>query len=183
MQLTQYTRYHINFGSKWIAACGALMGLSFFLRIIYYFGLMSLRDVGIIELLTSAIIGIILCGGFVVCMICLRMDAPGLYGLAGAAQCLFLIILSFTSGSAARIVLAIVWYGLTAAILLATVGGYLPGRLLAGLMFFISAFIRFFFFDIGQIGLIKWFQELGVLSVLIGVGCFAMGHKSSHKRK
>ena len=183
MRLKQYTNYHVNFNSKCTAACGALMGLSFFLRIVYYFGLMSLWDVGFFELLTSAFLGIILCGGVVVCLICMRMDAPGLYGLAGAAQCLFLIILSFTTGSAFRIVLAIVWYGLTAVILLSTVGGYLPGRLLAGLMFFISAFIRFFFFDIGQIGLIKWFQELGVLSVLIGVGCFARGLKSSHKRK
>ena len=183
MRLKQYTNYHVNFNSKCTAACGALMGLSFFLRIVYYFGLMSLRDVGFFELLTSAFFGIILCGGVVVCLICMRMDAPGLYGLAGAAQCLFLIILSFTTGSAGRIILALVWYSLTAVILLVTVGGYLPGRLLAGLMFFVSAFIRFFFFDVGRIGVLQWFRELAVLSVLIGMGCFVMGLKSTTNRK
>ena len=183
MQLKQYTRYHVNFDSKWTATCGALMGLSFFLRIIYYFGLMSLRDVGIVELLTSAITGIILCGGAVVCLNCLRLNAPGLYGLMGAAQCFLLIVLSFTTGSPLRIILAIIWYILTALVFLATAGGYLPGRLLAGLMFAIPAFVRLVFFDIGQIGLIKWFQELAVLSVLVGLACFAMGLKHASHNK
>lgn len=183
MQLKQYTRYHVNFDSKWTAACGALMGLSFFLRIIYYFGLMSLRDVGIIELLSSAILGIVLCGSAVVCLNCLHLNAPGLYGLMGALQCFLLIILSFTTGSPVRIVLAIIWYVLAALVFLATVGGYLPGRLLAGLMFAIPAFVRLFFFDIGKIGLIKWFQELAVLSVLLALGCFAMGLKSASHNK
>ena len=183
MQLKQYTRYHVNFYSKWTAACGALMGLSFFLRIVYYFGLMNLRDVGIIELLTSAIIGIILCGGAVICLNGLRLDAPGLYGLMGALQCFLLIILSFTTGSPVRIILAIIWYVLAALVFLATVGGYLPGRLLAGLMFAIPFFVRLFFFDIGRIGLIKWFQELAVLSVLVALGCLAMGLKHAHHNK
>ena len=34
MELKRYTKYQINFDSKWISACGALMGLSFFLRIV-----------------------------------------------------------------------------------------------------------------------------------------------------
>lgn len=183
MNLKQYTSYQIDFNSKWISACGAIMGLSFFLRIVYYFGLMSLRDVGIIELLISMIAGILLCGGMVVCLNCMRMNAPGLYGIAGAAQCLMLIILSFGTGSAIRIVLAILWYVLAAIILLMTVGGYLPGKLLASLMFFIPAGVRFFFFDIGKIGLIAWVNELAVLSVLIGIGCLAMGLKKTPRKK
>lgn len=182
MQLKQYTRFQVDFESKWITAFGALTGLSFFLRIVYYFGLMSLRDVSIIELLTSALMGIILCG-IVVCMNCLHMNAPGLYGLIGAAQCLLLIILSFTTGSPLRIILAIIWYALTALVLLATVGGYLPGRLLAALMFALPGVVRLLFFDLGKLGIIKWFRELGVLSILAAFVCFAMGLKPASDKK
>lgn len=179
MQLKQYTRYQLDFTSKWTAACGVLMGMSFFLRIVYYFGLMSLRDVGIIELLTSAIIGILLCGGMVIYLSCLHRNAPGLYAMAGAVHCLMLMILSFTSGSAVQIIIACIWYLLAAGVLLITAGGYLPGRLLAAFMFFIPIFVRFFFYDLGKLGLIAWFRELAVLSVLAALGCFAMGLKAS----
>lgn len=181
MNLKQYTRYKINFDSQWITVSSALMGLSFFMRIVYYFALVSLRDVPVLELLASVIIGILLCGGFVVCLQCLRLNAPGLYGLIGAAQCLMVIVLSFTTGSPLRIILAVIWYALSAVILLATAGGYLPGRLLAGFMFLIPVIVRFFFFDLGQIGLIQWVNELAVLSLLIAFGCFAMGLKSTAK--
>ena len=183
MQLKKYARFHVNFASKWTAAFGVFMGMAFFLRIVYYFGLMSLRDVGFIELLTSAIIGICLCGGAVLFLNYLHRDAPGLYGLMGAVQCVLVFILACTTGNIGRIILAFVWYAMTAVILVATVGGYLPGRLLAAVMFFLPVFVRFFFFDLGQIGIIRWVQELAVLSTLTALGCFAMGLKPSPIRK
>lgn len=177
MRLKQYTRYQVDFSSKWTASFGVLMGLSFFLRIVYYFGLMSLRDVGIIELLTSALFGIFLCGTTVVCLNVLHRNAPGLYGIVGAVQCLLVFIVTCTTGNVGRIILAFVWYVLTAVILLITVGGYLPGKLLAGLMFAFSVVVRLLFFDLGHLGIISWVQELAVLSSLTAMGCFAMGLK------
>ena len=179
MRLKQYTRYQVDFSSKWTAAFGVLMGLSFFLRIVYYFGLRSLRDVGIIELLTSALVGILLCGGTVVFLNVLRRNAPGLYGIVGAIQCLLVFVVTCTTGSLGRIVLALLWYALTAAILLITVGGKLPGRLLAALMFAIAAIVRLLFFDLGHLGIISWVQELAVLSSLSAIACFVMGLKPS----
>ena len=178
MRLKKYTQYHVNFDSKYVNACGALMGLSFFLRIVYYFGLMSLKDVSIAEFLTSGILGILLCGAFVICLICLRLNAPGLFGLMGAGQCLMLMIASFTTGSAARIVLAILWYALCAAVFIITISGHLPGRLLSALMFWLAGFVRIFFFDLGRIGIFRWVQELAVLSAVVALGCFIMGLKS-----
>ena len=147
MQLKKYTRFHVDFQSNWTAAFGVLMGVAFFLRIIYYFGLMSLRDVGLIELLTSALTGICLSGGAVFFISVLKRNAPGLYGMMGAVQCLLVFIVVCTTGNTGRIILALVWYALTALILILTVGGYLPGRLLSGVMFFVPVFVRFFFFD------------------------------------
>ena len=183
MQMKKYTRFHVGFKSKWTAAFGVFMGIAFFLRIVYYFGLMSLRDVGIIELLTSALIGILLCGGAVVFVSVLKRNAPGLYGMMGAVQCLLVFIVVCTTGNVGRIILAFVWYALTALILVLTVGGYLPGRLLSGVMFFVPVFVRFFFFDLGHIGIIRWVQELAVLCTLTAMGCFVMGLKAETPKK
>lgn len=177
MKFKQYTHFQVDFSSKWTSACAACLGLSFFLRIAYYFALVSFRDVSIIELLTSGIIGIALCGTMAVYLKFLHRNAPGLYGIAGMIHCLLVVILSFTTGSAGRIILSLLWYGLTALILFATVGGYLPGRLLAALMFAVSIFVRLFFFDLGHIGLIQLVQEFAVLSSFAAFSCFAMGLK------
>lgn len=183
MGLRKYNQYHVDFDSKWTGACGALMGLSFFLRIVYYFALMNLKDVPLVEMLTSMILGILLCGGFVVCLICFRLNAPGLFGILGVAQCAILILATFATGNVLRIVLAILWYALCAAVFIVTINGNLPGRLLAGGVFWLGAFVRIVFFDLGRIGLFRWVQELAVLSVLIALGCFAMGLKSVNNEK
>lgn len=183
MQFRQYTRFQVDFSSKWTSAFGVLMGLSFFLRIVYYFALVSFRDVGIIELLTSALVGIFLCGATVVLLNVLHRNAPGLYGIIGALQCLLVFIVTCTAGGALRIILALIWYALAAVILLLTVSGRLPGKLLAALMFAIPAFIRFFVFDLGHLGIISWVLELAVLSTLAALSCFAMGLKATQSRK
>ena len=181
--MKRYTRFQVDLSSTWTASFGILMGLSFFLRIVYYFALRSFRDVGIIELLTSAIIGIFLCGAVVVNVNILRRNTAGLYGIIGAIFCLLVFIVTCTTGNVARIILALIWYSLTAAVLLATVSGYLPGKLLAGLMFATAAVVRLLFFDLGHIGIIRWVQELAILSSLSAIGCFAMGLKPVSKYK
>ena len=183
MRFKQYNRFQVDFSSKWTTSFGILMGLSFFLRIVYYFALRSFRDVSIIELLTSAIIGIFLCGATVANVNILRRDAAGLYGIIGAIFCLLVLIVTCTLGNLGRIILAFIWYSLTAIVLLSTVRGYLPGKLLAGLMFAIPVFVRLVFFDLGHIGIIRWVQELAVLSSLSAMGCFAMGLKVASKHK
>ncbi len=178
-----YTRFHMDFDSSWTKSFGVFMGLSFFLRIVYYFGLKSFRDVGIIELLTFGIAGIALCGCVVVWLICMQKNAPGLYGIIGVIHCLLIIILTCFGGNLVRIILALVWYFLAANILLLTVSGRFPGRLFAALMFFAPVAVRFIVFDLGRIGLITWVQELAVLSTLLALGCFAMGLKGKATEK
>ena len=181
MQLKKYTNFHMDFANKYTHAFGALTGLSFFLRVVYYFGLTSFRDVNILELLTVGMAGIVLCGVIVVLYKKAR-NAPGLYAIFGAVQCLLMIILALTGGSALRIVFAIIWYIPAALILLATAGGYLPGKLLAALMFFVPIAVRILFFGLGKLGMIGWVQELSMLSALAAFGCFAMSLKSVRMR-
>ena len=180
--MKQYTRFGLDFNSKWTNTCSGLMGLAFFLRVVYYFALRSFRDVNFFEILITMILGIALCAAFVVYITCLRRNAPGLYGMLGAAHCMTIFVLCCTTGNWVRIILAVIWYASAATVLLATVAGYLPGRLLAALMFAVPAVVRLLFFDLGHIGLIGWVLELSVLAVLVGLSCLAMGLRPIVKR-
>lgn len=182
MTLKQYTRYQIDFGSKWTSICGVLMGISFFLRLIYYFGLTNIYDVPFVEILTTMILGTGLCLAYLITLSVMRLNAPGVYGILGAVHCFLLILGTFSSGDPLRIVLAVIWYALAAGVLLITVGGYLPGRLLASVMFIIPALVRFFAFDLGRVGLLQWVREFGVLFALVGLACLPMGLKPGTQR-
>lgn len=177
MKLKKYTRYQIDFNSKWISVCGVLMGVSFFLRLIYYFGLTNIYDVAFVEVLSTMILGTALCLAYLITLSVMRLNAPGVYGILGAIHCCLLIFGTFSSGDALRIVLAILWYALAAGVLLMTVGGYLPGRLLSSLMFIIPTIVRFAAYDLGHVGLLQWVREVGVLIALVGLACLPMGLK------
>ena len=183
MKLKQYCRYQMNFSSKWVEACPILMGLGFFAAILYYFAITTIRDVPAVELVAAILGGILATAAFVVCVTVLRLNAPGLYAIFAAVQCFSLILLSFSTGDALRIVLTILWYLLSGAVFMATAGGYLPGRLLAALMFFIPIPVRILFFDIGKITLLQWVREFSVLFALGGIGCIAMGFVGTARNK
>ncbi|MBE6917597.1 MAG: hypothetical protein E7470_06855 [Ruminococcaceae bacterium] len=175
MKLKQYCRFQVDFKSKWIEACPLFMGLGFFATLVYYFAVTTLRDVPIIEAIAAILSGVLATAAFVVCMKCLFLNAPGLYAIFGAIQCVAIILIDIANGGAAQIVLSIIWYLLAGAVLVLTAGGYLPGRLLAGLMFLIPIPVRILFFDLGKLGLLQWVRELSVLLILAGIGCMAMG--------
>ncbi|MBE6934678.1 MAG: hypothetical protein E7462_06505 [Ruminococcaceae bacterium] len=177
MTLKQYTRYQIDFKSKWTSVCGVLMGLSFFLRLIYYFGLTNIYDLAVVEILSTMIPGAVLCLAYLFTLSVMRLNAPGVYGILGAVHCFLLMFGTFSSGDGVRIALAVIWYVLAAGVLLLTVGGYLPGRLLASLVFFVPAVVRLFVYDLNHVTLLQWVREFGVLFALVGLACLPMGLK------
>ena len=182
MKLKQYTRYQMDFTSKWTQVCGGLMGFSFFLRLIYYFGLTNIYDIGFVEILTTMLLGTALCLAYLITLSVMRLNAPGVYGVLGAVHCFLLILGTFSSGDVGRILLAVFWYALAAGVLLLTVGGYLPGKMLASLMFAIPILVRFFAYDLGHVNLLQWVRELGILFALIGLACLPMGLKFGSKK-
>lgn len=179
MNLKQYTRYQMDFKSKWTSACGILMGFSFFVRLIYYFGLTNIHDVGVVDILTTMIPGTALCLAYLITLSVMRLNAPGIYGILGAIHCFLLILGNFTGGNALRIILSILWYILAGGILLMTVGGYLPGKLLAFVMFALPLVVRFFFYDLNSLGILQWVREFGILLALVGLACLPMGLKTA----
>lgn len=183
MNLKQYCHYQFDFKCRWGQACPILMGLSFFATMLYYFAIVTLRALPATMVIGAVLYGVLMAGAFIVCMACLKLNAPGLYAIFGAAQCLGMILVSFSSGSAVKIIFAIIWYLFAGLVILATAGGYLPGRLLCSIVFFVPVFVRVLFYDLGKLGLFQWVGELSVLLMLCGLGCFAMALTSDIKRK
>ena len=170
MKLKIYKHYMIDFRSKWLMPSALLMGLSFFLRIVYYFGLTNLSTCSFGEVIFFMILPLLICSGYVVAMSALKLNAPVIYGMLGAGLCLLMVFWSFPTGDVLRIILSILIYVAAGTVLLATTGGYLPGKLLSSVLFALPLVCRFLFYR-GGIGILDWFLEISVLSLLVSLFC------------
>ena len=122
-------RYHIDVDSKGATACTALMGLAFFLRALYYFGLTRTETVPFGELLLMMVLPMVLEGAFMVFLRGLRLDLPLLYGVLGALACVLLLIQGCQDVGVLRMVLVIVAYVLLGALLVCTSLGLLTKQI------------------------------------------------------
>ena len=182
MKQKQYHRYMINFTGKWANTAVICMGISFFLLAVHYFGLRSLDSVRFAECLFSLILPMLCCIGFVVLIRILRFNAPGIYAILGCMLCLSLMIGTFSSGSILRLVLACIWYPLSAFVLIICAGGFLPGRLPATMMLFIALVVRILSFSLHLRGAAAWISEIAVLSMILALCCLPMTFCSGKKR-
>lgn len=180
--MKQYHRYHMDFTGKWAKASGICMGASLFLLAVYYFCVTPFGDHGVMEILFCLCLPLIASVAYVVLLRVLRWDAPGIYGILGALLCLSFLVGVFFSGSVVRIILGVVWYALCALVLLAALGGYLPGKLPSSAVFGISIAIRLIFFDIGKLGLAQWIGEGATLCAMASLVCLPMALVSVHSK-
>lgn len=171
MKFQQYDRYIVDFGSKWITRCSALMGISLFVRVVYFFGLVNLMQMDAFHVIFDMILTMGLSVAFLVFSAALRKNVPGLYAIMGAGFCLLLLISSFFTGDALRIVLAVLGYILAGGVLVITVAGYLPGKLLSSVLFVLPVAVRILFYGFGKIGLFQWVLELSVLLIMASLFC------------
>lgn len=166
MQLKRFDQYLIDFKGKWVTRCASLMGISLFVRVVYFFGLMNFTQCGAGQIIFDMILTMGLCIVFLVLLGAMKRNAPGLYGILGAGFLLLTMITTFGSGDVLRIVLAVLGYTAAATVLIATIGGYLPGTLLSSVLLLILLVIRVICFDLGQLGLFQWVLEISCLLIL-----------------
>lgn len=183
MQLKQYYRYVMDYSGKWIKASTMCMAASFFLLAVYYFALRGLASVGFGEAVFCVLLPMVLMVAYVVLTFYYKWNAPGLFALMGMAFCVFLFAGTFVSGNILRIILGVIWYPLSALILIGCAGGYLPRKIPAALIFAVTIFIRFFVFDIGRLGLFSWFLELSAFLCLASMGCLIMSFRELRTRE
>ena len=120
------------------------------------------------EVIFSMILPMLLCVAALVVLKFVRLNAPGVVGIIGAAMCLCLMIGTFFSGSALRVVLALVLYLAAGGLLIMTVGGLVPTRQFSVLAFGLIRLGRLLFFR-PSFGLLPIVLELSELSMLVAV--------------
>ena len=171
MKLKRYDRYVMDFKGKWVTRCAALMGVSLFVRVVYFFGLMNFTQCTGAQILFDMVLSMGLSIVFVAFMSAMRRNAPGLYAILATGLLVLTMITTFSSGDALRIVLAVLGYIAVSVSLIATVDGYLPNRLLSSLLVLLVLIIRIFCFDLGRLGIFQWVLEICNLLVLASLFC------------
>jgi hypothetical protein len=179
--MKQYNRYVMNPDGKWTKASVLCMAGALFTLAVYYFGLRGLISVGFLEAVFCLFLPLILMAGFIVLIHFLKWNAPGLFALIGLLLCVFLFFGIFGSGSFLRIILGVVWYPLSALVLVACAGGYLPGKQPAVFVFPIAIFFRVIF-NLGNAGLFGWVYEISAILTLAALGCLMMSFEAKKMR-
>ena len=169
MKLKQLIRYEMCFEGKWPDFCAAFMGVSFFLRILYYFGFLNLNDISGGEIFVSLILPLLLCCVFIVIFRLIKWNAPGIYAILGSAFCLLMLIWNFSSGDILRILLGTFMYIIAAVALLAAAGGYLPSKLIATVIFGAIAVFRFCNYSLEQPNIGAYIFEFSSISIIVSL--------------
>ena len=94
MQLKQYVRFDMNFSGNWPKICMGTIGISFFLRVLYYFGIVNIQDIAGGEVFLFLILPLFVFCVFIALFRVLKRNVPGIYGIIGCVMCLMLMILS-----------------------------------------------------------------------------------------
>lgn len=166
----------VDVDSRNVVYAATLMGASFFMRSVFYFGLSRLEELGAGELLLSMILPMLLELGFLILLRGVRLNVPNVYSSMGAVYCLLLLLQSFGHGSILRTILEIVIY-LACAALLVLVGMKLMKNELAAIAFFAAALVRILF-DLGpyifKFRLIALLPEAAAISGLLALGLFLL---------
>lgn len=159
-------RYRLHFAGKWAGWSAILMALSFFASMVYSFGFSNLAAAGFGRAVFMMLFPAVISAAYVFLLRFRKLNAPGLYGVLGAALCACLLISSFFSGSVIRIILSILWYPVCAGAILGFVGGYLTSANVVTAVFAITIGVRFLFFSVSFFDTAMWIRELSVLSSL-----------------
>ena len=186
MVLKKTHKYRMDFEGRPHFATAALMGGAFFLRAVYYFGFTRPEEAGVWNLLVFLILPMLLEAAFMVLLRGLRLNAPGVYGIMGAAYCLLFLLQSFQSGSVLRVLLAVLAYLICAAAVLAVMSGLLS-KGVAVTALFVTLGVRFLCFDLAgyifSFRIIGFIREAAALCGMLSLACISLGLVEKTRKK
>jgi hypothetical protein len=121
------------------------MGVSVFIRTVYFFGLINLRDLGGFSLVMEVILPMLIAAGYLVMIKALRLNSPTLFGgLIGVYALNYLILMNKDAAGILGGILLIA----TAGTFIATGMGYVPMRWPVLVCACTLAAFRFIFIDL-----------------------------------
>ena len=179
-------RYRMNWEGKSIQAAMILLGLSFFLRVAYYFGCVRIEKVGFWELLTWLILPMLVEGAMIVLLRILKWDAPGIYAILAAGIGMVLILQSIGYASILRVILSLLVYAGASVLVIGVAGGYLSKQIgVAG--YFGTAALRFLIFEmvpfVFRFRILDFVKEVTGLVLLLAMGCLVNGFKELETKR
>lgn len=145
MNLTKSARCHIRMDSRWASASAVCMGISVFIRAVYYFGLINLRDLTGFELAMEVILPMIVAAGYLIIIKGFRLNSPILFGgLIGLYAANYLLLMNTNVTGIVGGVLLV----LMAAVFIATGMGFIPYRIPVVSAAAVLVLFRFFVIDL-----------------------------------
>lgn len=125
LKWSKNTQCRLASGRKWSERAAAWMGLSFFLRMAYYFAFVNLRDVPGLELVFSVVLALGVSAAFVLMLKLPRLTSPLAAGvLSGVFAVNYFLAEQMNFGGILSGILVLCMAGL----ILAAVLGYIPER-------------------------------------------------------
>ncbi len=172
--------YHMDFEGKWLGSAAVLMGMAFFLRVVYYFGFTQIQTVAISEMILLLILPLVLETGFIVLLRGVRLNAPLVLGILGAVYCGLLIAQSVLCGDILRMILGIIAYLLCGGLLVVVSLGLLS-KGIAVLVCLATAVVRLMVFDLKpyflELDLVAFLPEAAAICAIVALAYLAMGMK------
>ena len=161
LKLSKTTTCRLNARGTWGERAAAWMGLSFFLRMVYYFGLKNLNDIPGFEIVFSVVLPLIISVAFILVLklpkLTHSMAAAGL-AVAFAVNYFFTEQMNFGGVLCAILVLAM------AGLVPAAVLGYVPER--KGLLYAGMAVLAFRVLFVDLIGYLLPLSELKLIAYI-----------------
>lgn len=171
----------MNMEGKLVKSCCACVGFSLFLRMAAFFGLRNLADAMVLEIIFQIVFPVLLCAGIIVLMSCLKLHAPGLYGILGCVACVLLLVTDLFSGDLLQILLFSVLYLCAGGVLFVVCAGLLRSNLLSGSVFLLVLVLRVLLVSLHTRGLFALCGEGSVL--LLIAGCMLLAFSLNFHKK
>ena len=158
----------MNMDGKRVKASCACIGFSLFLRMAAYFGILNLADAGALDIFFRLALPVLLCIGLIVLMCCMKLHAPGLYGILGCAGCVLLLVMELFRGDLLQILVFSVLYLCAGGVLFVVCAGLLRSSMLAGALFLLLLTLRLVLVSLHTRGLSGLCMEGSVLLLIAG---------------
>ncbi len=185
MNLNQPIRCQMQLDSQWIQSSVIFMGISVFLKAVYYLGITNMNDIGGFQLATQFILPVIVSAVFLILIKGLNMNSPILLGLLSG-----LYAVDHLFGMDSGEIVSAILLAINAAVFLATVFGVLQDTSFVIIASAISVLYRIIVVDL--FGYIIPFSEwdiLGYIPILsnafavVSIGLLSPALQMTQRRK
>ena len=166
-------RYQMRFDSKWISYSGFFTALVVFLLCVYFLGIHNSADMKPGEMFLHMWVPVLLFTGYGILLQGIKLDAPPVYGIFGAAHCVYMMIYSMSDGVGSSI-LAVIWYIIAAIVIIAVTFGIVPVKMLVVLVFVVPFAYRLVYVAIPMLKTARYLKFIPEAAILSSLSAFAV---------